>query len=115
MALYHKDIRLPEGFRLPCRVVTLEYSRHAQRAADDDRYGMIPVLPILNLGLCEVIEVEIAGRRVEKMVLRTGLDAHNDVVVVVIPKTPNHYFVKTVWINEKNDDHKTLDRSRYVG
>ena len=64
MALFHKDIRLPEGFRLPNRVVTLEYSRHAMRAASEDRYGEIPVLPLINLGECEPVEVEVIDRKV---------------------------------------------------
>lgn len=113
MELYHADIRLPEGFRLPARLVQLSYSRHALRAATDDRYGEIPLTPVLNLEYCQTIEVGLEDRRVKKVVVRTELDDDNDVVFVLIPE-PGAWFVKTVWINRRNDCHKTLDRSRYV-
>lgn len=114
MKLYHKDIGLPPGFRLPSRQVELEWSRHAMQAALDDRYGLIDSYPVLDLSYCDTIEVELTGRRVSKLVLRAEWDDDHDIVYVVIPKTPTLYFVKTVWMNHKNDTHKTLDRSRYV-
>lgn len=113
MALFHKDIRLPEGFRLPNRMVELNYSNHALKAATDDRYGDIPLTPVLNLAHCETIEVEVDGRRVRKVVVRTELDDDNDVVFVLVPG-PARWTVKTVWINRKSDLHRTLDRSKYV-
>lgn len=94
-------------------MVELSYSKHALRAANDDRYGQIPLTPVLNLAHCQTIEVGTEGRRVRKVVVRTELDDDNDVVFVLIPG-PAKWFVKTVWINRKTDSHKTLDRSRYV-
>jgi hypothetical protein len=113
MDLYHADIRLPAGFRLPNRLVPLTYSNHALREAENDRYGDIPVLPVLNLGDCQTVEVGMEDGRVAKVVVRAELDDDNDIVLVLIPRTPK-WFVKTVWLNERNDSHKTLDRSRYV-
>jgi hypothetical protein len=112
MELYHADIRLPHGFRLPNRVVSLKWTNHATSARKDDRYGFIPAPTALNLGECRVIEVGVQGRRVAKVVVRVELDDDNDLVFVLIPG--NVWTVKTVWINERNDSHKTLDRSRYV-
>jgi hypothetical protein len=114
MELYHADIRLPDGFRLPARLVELNWTRHADAARFNDRYGEIPYLPIVNLALCKVIEVGLEGRRVRKVVVRTSLTDTHDVVLVLIPG-PNEWTVKTVWVNERNDSHRTLDRSRYVG
>lgn len=114
MLTYHKDIRLPEGFRLPARRVSLAWSVHAKRAAKDDRYGLMTVFDTLMLGECETIEVTIEGRCVRKLVLRTEWDTDHDIVLVVIPETPTHYFVKTVWLNHVDDTHRTLDRSKYV-
>ncbi len=114
MALYHTDIRLPTGFRLPDRVVELAWTRHAEGARHNDRYGVIPKIPVVNLGLCRTIEVELQGKRVLKVVVRTALDKTNDIVLVLVPG-PGAWTVKTVWINKKNDSHKTLDRSKYVG
>lgn len=113
--LFHKDVRLPEWFRLPARTVNLVWSKHAAAACLDDRYGLLEVCPVLNLGQCETIEVEVTDNWVTKLVLRTAWDDEHDVVFVVIPRPAHgHYFVKTVWLNHKNDTHRTLDRSKYV-
>ena len=113
MELYHVDIRLPDGFRLPARVVNLYWTRHAERARQNDRYGMIPQIPVVDLAQCNVIEVGLTGKRVEKVVVRTPFDTFNDLILVLIPG-PGAWTVKTVWFNQTNDSHKTLDRSRYV-
>lgn len=113
MDLYHADIRLPVGFRLPARLVELSWTRHADNARASDRYGEIPRIPVVNLGECRTVEVGLEGRRVRKVVVRTTLDAFNDLILVLVPG-PAAWTVKTVWINEKNDSHKTLNRSRYM-
>lgn len=113
MDLYHADIRLPQGFRLPNRLIGLSWTRHATHARNDDRYGYIPEIPVLNLGECQTIEVGMEGGHVRKIVVRTELDDFNDIVFVLIPG-PNKWIVKTVWINQENDSHRTLNRSRYV-
>lgn len=116
MELYHADIRLPDGFRLPARVVTLSFTKHARNARTNDRYGYIPPIPVLDLGQCDVVEVGIEAGRVAKVVVRTMLDNERDVVLALIPHQPkpNVWTVKTVWCNLRTDSHKTLDRSRYV-
>lgn len=113
MALYHSDIRLPQGFRLPNRIVALRWTRHALNACEDDRYGEIPCVPALDLATCRTVEVEVFGKRVNKVVVRTELDDEADMVLVLIPG-PAEWTVKTVWINLKSDTHRTLDRSKYV-
>lgn len=113
MELYHADIKLPDGFRLPNRVVNLYWTRHAERARLNDRYGVIPQMPMLDLSQCNTIEVGMEGRSVKKIVVRTPFDTFNDLVLVLIPG-PGAWVVKTVWFNQANDSHKTLDRSRYV-
>lgn len=113
MDLYHADIRLPDGYRLPNRVVPLFWTNHAHRARQNDRYGFIPEIPVLNLGECRTIEVGMENNRVTKIVVRAELDDENDLVFVLIPGN-GQYTVKTVWINQRNDSHKTLDKSKYV-
>jgi hypothetical protein len=114
MDLYHRDIRLPDNFRLPARIIRLAWTKHALRALTNDRYGFIPKFDHVDLSTKEVIEVGMTGRRVEKVVIRGDLDSINDLIYVLIPKGMDAWIVKTVWINRKNDSHKTLDRSRYV-
>lgn len=113
MELYHSDIRLPARFSLPNRAVALVWTNHAKRARLTDRYGVIEQFSILNLGLCQTIEVGMEAGRVRKVVVRTKYDDINDIVVVLIPG-PSKWTVKTVWLNRSNDLHKTLDHSRYV-
>lgn len=91
----------------------MAWTRHAEGARLTDRYGEIPKVPIVDLAQCKPIEVEVEGRRVRKVVVRTNLDAMYDLVLVLIPG-PNAWTVKTVWLNSVKDLHKTLDRSRYV-
>lgn len=112
--LFHKDIRLPKNWRLPNVQVDLAWTQHAYRAAADDRYGLIEPYPVLDLSYCETIEVELDGCKVLKLVLRAQWDDDHDVVYVVIPNGSKPWTVKTVWMNERNDTHRTLDRSRYV-
>lgn len=114
MKLYHADIRLPEGFVLPARTIKLEWTRHALRALTTDRYGLIPKFDHVDLTTKSVVEVGLEGRLVRKVVIRGDLDGVHDIVYVLIPQGLNPWVVKTVWINERNDSHKTLDRSKYV-
>lgn len=113
MDLYHADIRLPDGFCLPNRITGLTWTNHADRARHNDRYGEIPKIPVIDLGLCKTIEVGMENGRVKKIVVRTRLDYDNDIVLVLIPG-PGKWLVKTVWINERNDSHSTLNRSHYM-
>lgn len=112
--LFHKDIRLPAGWKLPSVQVDLEWTKHAYRAAYTDRLGTVEPYPVLDLSCCETIEVELDGARVVKLVLRAKWNNRCDVVYVVIPNGRKPWTVKTVWLNLRSDTHQTLDRSRYV-
>jgi len=112
MNLYHVELGLPPGFALPGDRVNLRWTNHAEHARTSDRYGVIPKVSTLPLSVFSVIEVGMEGRRVAKVVVRGSLNKTQDAIFVLIPGS--EWTVKTVWINEKNDQHKTLDRSRYV-
>lgn len=116
--LYHAMIGLPAGLRLPDQPVLLAYSNHARRAASADRYGDVGRrLPrVLQVANAQVVEVEADGDRLLKVVYRLQLDDRLDLCLVVCP--PWHpalteWTVKTVWLNEHADQHRTLDRRRY--
>ena len=112
MNLYHTDLGLPKGFALPDTRVPLMWTEHAKKARTSDRYGVIPMVETLPLASFSVIEVAMTGKRVEKVVVRGSFTKDLDAVFVLIPGEV--WKVKTVWINKKNDTHKTLDRSKYV-
>jgi len=112
MDLYHADIRLPEGFVSPTARVRLRWTEHANRARRDDRYGEIPSFTSLPLANFKVIEIGVENRRVVKMLVRGHYTKNLDICFVLIPGAV--WTVKTVWMNERNDTHRTLDRSKYM-
>lgn len=112
MDLYHAEIRLPDGFTIPTARVALKWTRHAERARWDDRYGMIPMFSTIPLSQFEVIEVGVEAGIIAKILVRGHYTDEIDICFVLIPGP--QYVVKTVWMNRRNDQHKTLDRSKYV-
>lgn len=112
MDLYHAEIGLPRGFVKPTGRVPLRWTRHADAARRNDRYGDIRRFGSATLDRLTVIEVGIEAGNVAKILFRGKYTEKLDVCMVLIPG--REWTVKTVWINERNDVHKTLDRSKYV-
>lgn len=111
MDLYHTEIRLPANFFPPQQTVRVTYSGHALKAATNDRYGQMELPEFLPLKSGKVIEVGMENGRVAKILFRFDYDESLDMCIVLVP---GQWFAKTVWYNEKNDKHTTLDRSKYV-
>ena len=107
--LYHKDIILPP-LKLRDAYLELSYTLHAIKSAENDRYGTINLPSKINLAMVEVIEIEILDDDVEKMIVRQKYSKEYDLILVIMPR---YMRVKTVWLNEVDDTHKTLDRSKY--
>lgn len=111
-SLYHVSLGLPANFRAPVGQHVLHYTRHALHAAQNDRYG-VPVLPDrIDSRTARVIEVEVTGQRVTKILYRIRHCDRFDLCLAVIPGAK--FLVKTVWLQDNTDQHKTLDASRYV-
>lgn len=85
-------------------------SGHALRERDSDRYGKFDIPTNFNPENDEVIEIEITNGALNKIVARRPIDEKRDVVFVFLPLSK---LVKTCWVNERNDTHKTLDKSAY--
>lgn len=116
MDLYHRDAYgFPAGFECPTARVDLVWTRHADRARQDDRYGLIPRFANIPLSMFECIEIGVERSRVVKYVMRGHYKDNRDVIFVLIP-TPDGkpWVVKTVWQNLRSDVHKTLDKSKYM-
>jgi hypothetical protein len=111
MDLYHFEIGLPAGFIPPSQTVRVSYSRHAAKAATNDRYGQMDLPDLLPLSQGKVIEVGMENGKVAKILFRFTYDDTLDMCIVLIP---GQWFAKTVWFNERTDLHRTLDRSKYV-
>lgn len=109
MQLYHYKIGFPKEVVLIYGILNLKYSEHAKRESREDRYGAITLPDSLNTAAVKLIEAEVDGGVMVKGVYRAALNDLNDLVLVVM----RDGFVRTVWKNRKNDQHRTLDRARY--
>lgn len=110
--LYHKDVYAPEVmFRSP-GVLRTRYSRHAQQAAVDDRYGDLSryLSAYLDFDYVEIVEVELTDGEITKRVIRHQVT--DDLVLVMAVGADG--FVRTVWGNLVSDRHATLDRTKFV-
>ena len=107
--LYHYTIGFPR-VRLPVGLLPLRYSKHAQREMLSDRYAIINPPATLDVGKAKIIELETFRGEAVKFVARIPHSPKHDLVLVVKPDG----FVKTVWLNERNDRHSTLNKSKYL-
>ncbi len=105
-ATYHRDVYLPDSLR-PSGRLTLRYGWHA---ADRCREKGVPMLRNVDLARADIVEVTPAEN---KVVFRVDhpTDPEWDVVVVALTDSG---FVKTSWMNRKDDKHSTLKRWMYV-
>lgn len=113
--LYHAEVKWPKRIKnlLPFGVRELRYSGHALSASQDDRYGQMELPQQVNMADVYVFEAEEIRRgQLTKVVFRVEYNERLDMVVAAIPERGG-LFVKTVWFNERRDNHKTLDRSKY--
>lgn len=113
--LFHADLGFPSAFNPPTGTRALQYTQHAQNAALDDRYGDIQLPSEINLDEMKLIEVGVTDGQVSKFLYRGKLDNWRDICIVAIPRPRGQkWIVKTVWINESNDRHRTLDPTKYL-
>lgn len=106
--LYHADLGIPDDIPGPEGGAALRYTVHAVRAAAHEHVEtMLPATLPLTF---QLVEVETLGGLPVKWVVRTRLDRDRDLVLVI-----NHnYTVRTVWVNKVDDQHATLDTTRYT-
>jgi hypothetical protein len=113
---FHRDIYLPADLVAQVRAVNysrLDYSMHAVREAEADGLRAHELPRALSLDDWGIIHVETwSGRATGVLVRRTLLSRPGwDLVLAVsVPDCR----VKTVWLNETTDRHRSLDRKRYV-
>ena len=114
--LFHRDVWFPGRIKRQLNQLTgtraLEYSHHARNACFDDRYGNIPILSFVNLDQLNVFEVEEDNKKIVKFVGRISLQDGRDIVMAIHPDKGS-LFVRTCWINENTDQHKTLRKNHY--
>lgn len=92
--------------------VLLNYSAHARIRAEERGLPMPPEIRVVK-GM--IVEAEIDGLQLSKVITRVpGLVVGVDVVFVLIPerRTSGIWFVKSIYANDVNDLHATLDLGR---
>lgn len=110
--LYHEQLGIPVDLDRPQPGHPLHYSVHATNEARKDRADALPRLlpPTFTL-----IELEANdSNQVVKWVVRIPCHTRRqnkwlDLVVAVQPDGT----VRTAWLNCADDDHRTLDETRY--
>lgn len=109
--LFHRDVYMPAKIKKAGRVgIALRPTAHALTAAQSDRYGTIQIPARIEFTGADVVEAELFGDKVQKLVIRLPYNSSLSVIFVLIPDTGT---LKTVWLNRVNDSHKTLEAWRY--
>lgn len=98
----------PELADIACRAKPVTYSKHAVERAADKRVNLIGAV-IISRG--DVVEAEVENGQVTKLVVRQPLDSKRDRVMVLVPVKSEWYCV-TLWSNDRDDKHSTLQHSR---
>lgn len=114
MALFTPDVYLPASLPLPSGVFNLDYGNHAKYKQKKDKFGPLVLPQILDTNKAQIVEVELIGKKITKVVYRMPMDKYRDICLAVIPRNNNLMFVKTVWSNPWNDKHSTLKTERYA-
>lgn len=110
---YHRDLYFPEQLEAGCRAFLTHFassyklSNHARDRLFEKGVDLPRTLP---LGRCEIVEATMAGRTLEKFLVRFPYDIHSDVVFGLTTGG----VVTTVYWNDRGDEHKTLRVSDYV-
>lgn len=104
--------RMPQSYIQPFLglVLNVVLTNHAREQAF--RHGMQIVPPQkITIKEEEIVEMEVFNGKVIKLVARFNYNSFKDLVLVFIPEEINA-IVKTLWLNDKNDNHETLDLNR---
>lgn len=109
--LYHHTLGFPKHIELPTFGYCLQYGTHAREEALQDRFGEITLPNFAELYRAQIVEIGVVNNKLNKIVARQPHCENFDIVIVFLP---HNGFVKTVWLNHKNDNHKTLDKSKYM-
>lgn len=120
--LYHREVVWDDYFDYVCRkmlnTMKIEVSEHANKRFVEkniDKGYIFALLKYNRKG--EIFEVEKQGKYIEKFVIRMAYDLENDVSIVLMVKcdeaNKRSLIMPTVWLNNRNDNHSTLDDTKY--
>jgi len=121
--LFHKSLGFPAGAAAPwLGVITLRHTGHssAQCSRPECRRWVkggvinIPDGEQLDIDADSIIEIEIAGGRPVKALVRLQYDDNSDICFALLAPEFRTAVCKTLWTLNANDHHRTLDLSKYL-
>jgi len=87
----------------------IDFTRHAtQRVIEKNM--IVPNTIEIKAG--QVVELEMDGTLITKVVVRQSMNKTQDLVLVLVPKGTSTWLAITAWINNVTDTHKTLKTDR---
>lgn len=99
----------PKLAELTCIRKSLVFTKHASERAIEKA---ILAPQSIEIAAGEVVEAELEGSRITKLVVRRAMNQDKDLVLVLVPKDKETWMVVTCWLNSKDDTHKTLRKER---
>ena len=106
--LYNEQVYMPK-LNIRDVDVQLRYTYHAIEQADCKGIENLP--DYINLSGSTIVEMEVRNGKVMKVLARQAYDFKSDITFVILVRDMT---VKTVWLNGKDDTHRTLDASKYI-
>jgi hypothetical protein len=110
--IFHRDVGIPPELleRLPDEIFLSSFSNHAKTKLE--YYGLSEFYRIKG----SIIEVEVSGRDILKVLVRKSISKKADLVVAIGFKDTSYIgFVKTLWVTAKHSCQRNLNRERYYG
>jgi len=114
--VYHRDIYLPADLvaAVQCHdFAMLRYGKHARFAALDDCVPPRELPRSLLLADWALIQVETTAGRASGILVRRPMQCDPRLHLVLAIGVPD-MLVRTVWVNRADDNHRSLDRKKYV-
>jgi len=103
--------RIRQIFQKPLPSLPLNYTRHAEKARLTDQYGIIPRLKFLPV---EHLIFEYTEHDKTRYGVRARLNELFDIVLIVESNRAfDGYTVITTWMQERADNHYTLNLENY--
>lgn len=108
--IFHRDIGFPAHYRRPVGRYALVITKHARRQSEARG---ITLSSHLDMRYANVIEVGFNGSAINHLLVRVAYDHTYDLVMAVKIER-GKWILKTVWLNDINDKHTTLNRAKYA-
>ncbi len=107
--LFHCAVGLPR-IAYPQGWYALHWSGHARQAANERG---IPILPKFNTKGAVLIEAELLFGVPVKYLYRMPWKPGRDICLAVVPLRNRPWDVKTAYLSRPDDNHSTLDKTKY--